>query len=69
MPLFGVVVGEGGSDSPDVVGNGIESFRLTDIELSFRLSDKDERLAFLDVIREDSIFHLTMIRRRWNIGE
>ncbi|MBS65457.1 MAG: hypothetical protein CMA93_03940 [Euryarchaeota archaeon] len=69
MPLFGVVVGEGGSDSPDVVGNGIESFRLTDIELGFRLSEKDERLAFLDVIREDSIFHLTMIRRRWNIGE
>ena len=69
MPLFGVVVGEGDNGSPDVAGKEIESFRLTDIELGFRLADKDERLAFLDVIREDSVFHLTMIRKRWSFAE
>ena len=46
-----------------------ESLRLTDVQLRYRLSERDERLGLLDIFREDLIFHMAMIRSRWAVGE
>ena len=45
------------------------TLRLTDVQLGYSLSDRDERLRILDIFREDLIFHMIMIRRRWGGAE
>ena len=69
VPLFGVDVGEDEQAGSDVVRVDPLPMRLTDVELGYKLSEKDERLGFLDIFREDLIFHMAMIRRRWGVGE
>ena len=54
-------MGEGDSEGSDDTGYEYHSLRLTDVELSFRLADRNERFALLDIFREDTIFHLAMI--------
>ena len=58
-------MGEDEQAGSDVVRVGSLSMRLTDVELKYRLSERDERLGFLDLFREDLIFHIAMIRKRW----
>ena len=69
VPLFGIVVGEDEQAGSDVVRVSPLSMRLTDVELKYRLSERDERLGFLDLFREDLIFHIAMIRNRWGVAE
>ncbi len=60
---------EGGTASAAGAASSREALRLTDVQLPWRFSEKDERLALLDIFLEDFTFHLAMIRRRWGIGE
>ena len=60
---------EGGTASAAGAASSREALRLTDVQLPWRFSEKDERLALLDIFLEDFIFHLAMIRRQWGIGE
>lgn len=69
VPLFGAIVGEGEQAGADVPRVDLGSLRLTDVQLRYRLSERDERLGFLDIFREDLIFHMAMIRSRWGVGE
>jgi len=62
-------VDEGGTASAAGAASSREALRLTDVQLPWRFSEKDERLALLDIFLEDFTFHLAMIRRRWGIGE
>ncbi len=62
-------MGEGDSEGSDDTGYEYHSLRLTDVELSFRLADRNERFALLDIFREDMIFHLAMMRSRWSYSE
>ncbi|MFL2493424.1 MAG: hypothetical protein ACJ0HH_01540 [Candidatus Thalassarchaeum sp.] len=62
-------MGEGESTGSDVSGGGHRPLRLTDVQLSYRMSERDGRLELVDVFREDLIFHLAMIRSRWGAGE
>ena len=62
-------MGEDEQAGSDVVRVSPLSMRLTDVELKYRLSEKDERLGFLDLFREDLIFHIAMIRNRWGVAE
>lgn len=43
--------------------------RLSDIQLSFSFEDRNERLAFLDSLLEEYVFHAKMIRERWGPNE
>ena len=60
---------EGGTASAAGAASSREALRLTDVQLPWRFSEKDERLALLDIFLEDFTFHLAMIRRQWGIGE
>jgi len=62
-------VDEGGTASAAGAASSREALRLTDVQLPWRFSEKDERLALLDIFLEDFTFHLAMIRRQWGIGE
>ena len=55
MPLFGAIVGEGEVGGPDVTGVDPRALRLTDVQLGYSLSDRDERLRILDIL---SLIHI-----------
>ena len=60
---------EGEVIGSDVSGGSHRPLRLTDVQLSYRMAERDGRLELVDVFREDLIFHLAMIRGRWGYGE
>ena len=43
--------------------------RLSDLESPLNLAERDERLALLDSLLEEYIFHTRIIRERWRVNE
>jgi hypothetical protein len=42
-----------------------ENLRLSEISLKYKISDYNERLSIIDVLREESVFHFKMISKVW----
>jgi len=45
------------------------TLRLSEISLKYRISEHNEKLKFIDTIREELIFHFKMISKRWGSFE
>ena len=60
---------EGGAIPNDEEWIESDQIRLSDVQLSFKLQDRNPRLAFIDSLLQEYVFHGKMILKGWGPTE